>query len=296
MRARTAELQALFDSASVGIVLLRGGLIVHSNRRLDELFGYPPGEQIGQPARIWLADPDDPAAELDGDDADRLARGETLRRDMPVRARDGHRFWVRLSRRVIDPGDPDRGMVGIIEDITAEREALEEMIRAKTLAEEASRMKSDFLATMSHEIRTPMNAIIGMLYLALNAELSPSLHNYLSKAQGAAHSLLGIINDILDFSKIEAGKLELEHADFDVWQLVDDCAGLLHHAADQKGVELMTFVDPRLWRCHRGDSARLRREMSRTMVAIIRLRWVLELAGTTFQGAQGVLVLASNAS
>ena len=147
---RTAELQALFDSASVGIVLLRGGLIVHSNRRLDELFGYPPGEQIGQPARIWLADPDDPAAELDGDDADRLARGETLRRDMPVRARDGHRFWVRLSRRVIDPGDPDRGMVGVIEDITAERDALEEMIRAKTLAEEASRMKSDFLATVSH--------------------------------------------------------------------------------------------------------------------------------------------------
>ena len=63
---RTAELQALFDSASVGIVLLRNGLIVHSNRRLDELFGYAPGEQLGQPARVWLAEPDDPAAELDG--------------------------------------------------------------------------------------------------------------------------------------------------------------------------------------------------------------------------------------
>ena len=254
---RTAELQALFDSASVGIVLLRGGLIVHSNRRLDELFGYPPGEQIGQPARIWLADPDDPAAELDGDDADRLARGETLRRDMPVRARDGHRFWVRLSRRVIDPGDPDRGMVGVIEDITAERDALEEMIRAKTLAEEASRMKSDFLATMSHEIRTPMNAIIGMLYLALNAELSPSLHNYLSKAQGAAHSLLGIINDILDFSKIEAGKLEIESIEFgldSVLEQLKDSIGLL---AEQKGIEFLIRYDVNLPPVLVGDPLRL---------------------------------------
>ncbi len=254
---RTAELQALFDSASVGIVLLRNGLIVHSNRRLDELFGYAPGEQLGQPARVWLAEPDDPAAELDGDDAERLARGETLRRDIPVRAKDGHRFWVRLSRRVIDPGDPDRGMVGIIEDITAEREALEEMIRAKTLAEEASRMKSDFLATMSHEIRTPMNAIIGMLYLALNAELSPSLQNYLSKAQGAAHSLLGIINDILDFSKIEAGKLEIESIEFGLDSVLEQLKDAIGLQAEQKGIEFLIRYDVNLPPVLVGDPLRL---------------------------------------
>jgi len=254
---RTAELQALFDSASVGIVLLRDGLIVRSNRRLDELFGYAPGEQVGQPARIWLADPDTALADAHGEGAERLARGETLRRDMPVQARDGHRFWVRLSQRVVDPADPASGMVGVIEDITAERDALEEMIHAKTLAEEASRLKSDFLATMSHEIRTPMNAIIGMLYVALNAELSPSLHNYLSKAQGAAHSLLGIINDILDFSKIEAGKLEVESIEFGLDSVLEQLKDSIGLQAEQKGIEFLIRYDVTLPPVLVGDPLRL---------------------------------------
>ncbi|MDD2987976.1 MAG: response regulator [Zoogloea sp.] len=254
---RTAELQALFDSASVGIVLLRDGLIVRSNRRLDELFGYAPGEQVGQPARIWLADPDTALTDTHDEGAERLARGETLRRDMPVQTRDGHRFWVRLSQRVVDPADPSSGMVGVIEDITAERDALEEMIHAKTLAEEASRMKSDFLATMSHEIRTPMNAIIGMLYLALNAELSPSLHNYLSKAQGAAHSLLGIINDILDFSKIEAGKLEVESIEFGLDSVLEQLKDSIGLQAEQKGIEFLIRYDVTLPPVLVGDPLRL---------------------------------------
>ncbi|HQX05525.1 MAG TPA: response regulator [Zoogloea sp.] len=254
---RTAELQALFDSASVGIVLLRDGLIVRSNRRLDELFGYAPGEQLGQPARIWLVDPADERLASSGDSAERLAHGETLRHDIPVRARDGRHFWVRLSRRVVDPADPSRGMVGVIEDITAERDALEEMIRAKTLAEEASRMKSDFLATMSHEIRTPMNAIIGMLYLALNAELSPSLHNYLSKAQGAAHSLLGIINDILDFSKIEAGKLEVESIEFGLDSVLEQLKDSISLQAEQKGIEFLIRYDVTIPPVLVGDPLRL---------------------------------------
>ncbi|MCK5796634.1 MAG: hypothetical protein KAI47_05605, partial [Deltaproteobacteria bacterium] len=77
--------------------------------------------------------------------------------------------------------------------------------KSKEEARAANAAKSHFLANMSHEIRTPMNAVLGMLYLALKSEMSPTLHNYLIKTKGAANSLLGIINDILDFSKIEAG-------------------------------------------------------------------------------------------
>ena len=104
----------------------------------------------------------------------------------------------------------------------AERErAKAEVARARDEAMEASRQKSDFLATMSHEIRTPLNGVIGLNDLLLRTALNSEQHRLSSGVQGAGRTLLGLINDILDFSKIEAGRLELERVDFDVRLLLE---------------------------------------------------------------------------
>ena len=209
----TAEFRAIVEAASAGIVLMRDRHIVHCNRRMDEIFGYAPGEQIGQPTRIWYAS-DEEWARVGEDVYRKIWQGENHQRDVEARRKDGSPVWVRMSGRALDSAHPERGLVGIIEDITREREMLEEAQRARAMAEEAARMKSDFLANMSHEIRTPMNAIVGMAYLALRTDLSPRQRDYLDKIQGAGQHLLGIINDILDLSKIEAGKLVVEHIPF----------------------------------------------------------------------------------
>ena len=131
------------------------------------------------------------------------------------------------------------------------------MLAAKEEAERLSRVKSDFLANMSHEIRTPMNAILGMLYLALKNELPPALHNQLSKAQGAAHSLLGIINDILDFSKIEAGKLEIEQVEFGLDAVLEQLTDAIGYQAEHKGIEFLIRYDPAIPPRLIGDPLRL---------------------------------------
>ena len=142
-----------------------------------------------------------------------------------------------------------------LENIVAER--TQELRLAKEEAEEATRSKSEFLANMSHEIRTPMNAILGMLYLALKSDLTPSQHNHLAKAQGAAHSLLGIINDILDFSKIEAGKLDIESIEFGLDAVLEQLTDAISYQTEHKGIEFLVHYDVSIPPILVGDPLRL---------------------------------------
>lgn len=133
---------------------------------------------------------------------------------------------------------------GLTWDITSEKNAAEELARAKAEAESATQAKSRFLATMSHEIRTPMNAIIGFSNLALQTELNYKQKDYVEKIDRSAHSLLDIINDILDFSKIEEGKLNIENIEFDLEYVIDGVSNLISPKAQNKGLEFIIHIAP----------------------------------------------------
>ena len=148
-------------------------------------------------------------------------------------------------------------MANNIESLIASLKRSEEALRlASEAAEAASLAKSSFLARMSHEIRTPMNGVLGMTELLLESGLSANQRKYAETVQRSGKNLLAIINDLLDFSKIEAGKLELEKADMDLRQTVEDVVELLAERAHAKGLELACSVPAELTTQVRGDPLR----------------------------------------
>ncbi|MDE0048152.1 MAG: TMAO reductase system sensor histidine kinase/response regulator TorS [Rhodospirillales bacterium] len=110
--------------------------------------------------------------------------------------------------------------------------------RARARAEEASRAKSEFLATMSHEIRTPMNGVLGMLRLMADGPLNERQHQQVRVMRSSSEILLGILNDILDYSRVESGEIEVDNAVFDLHELVEDIVVLMQGRAREKELAL----------------------------------------------------------
>ncbi|HZE58936.1 MAG TPA: PAS domain S-box protein [Burkholderiales bacterium] len=121
------EQQAILGTASIGIVFVKDRRIVRCNRRYEEMYGYAPGEMDGQPSSILY-----PSAEQHGrglEVYEALARGGTSRRIELRRRKDGSTFWNRADGRAVDFQDPHKGSVWIVEDVTEERKAAEELQR-----------------------------------------------------------------------------------------------------------------------------------------------------------------------
>ncbi len=141
-------------------------------------------------------------------------------------------------------------MAGALKTRDSRNEALVTELRtANVKLEEASRLKSEFIANVSHELRTPMNAIIGytdFLLEGLNGPLTDQQSQDLTRVRTAATNLLGIINGLLDLAKIEAGQMDMQPQRISVGSVAAEVVDLLGERARAKGLALRSDVDPAL--------------------------------------------------
>ncbi|HEB97554.1 MAG TPA: response regulator [Sedimenticola thiotaurini] len=279
VQERTAKLEAseerlwdLYENAPVAYFSIdpADGSVRKHNKAFADLLDYERKAFAGLQLKDLCAERRDGSNPADDILADALAGRQIQDYEIELKRRSGERLWGSLSASYQQDEQGVRELRISVVDVTARRAADKAMRRARDLADEANRAKSDFLANMSHEIRTPMNAIIGMSYLALGTDLGPVQRNYIEKVHRSAQSLLGIINDILDFSKIEAGKLEMEQIPFRLSDLFDELAGLMGVRAREKGLELLFLLPRDIPDGLVGDPLRLRQVLTNLLSNAIK--------------------------
>jgi PAS domain S-box-containing protein len=244
-----ARIQAVLDTAFDAIITFDGdGRVRTVNRAAEEMLGRPGAELDGQPLHRFLrwggSGPRAGQHPLPTPGVVCLAE---------ARRADGSTFPAEFSLGQAGEGE-DLLNTAIVRDVS-ERVEAERRIRAfaegleisnrrleevNAQLQEASRLKSEFLANTSHELRTPLNGMIGFLQLVLDGlcESPEEEREFLRQGLQCSRHLLGLINDVLDIAKIEAGKLSVEAERIDVTDLFAEVETVTHVQAKQGGITL----------------------------------------------------------
>jgi PAS domain S-box-containing protein len=207
---------------AVAIVTFDDGIIRYANQRFSEMFALEGSSALGLHAKTLYADPQHRERFIGA----LTEHGHVEGMEMLLKRAGGEEFWALIaSQRVQFEGCP--AMINGLADISDRKRMEGELHKAIWASEQATRAKSDFVASMSHELRTPLNAIIGyseILFEDAQSAGRESETTDLRKIQDAGKHLLGLIDNILDLSKIEAGKTTLYLETFELRPMIDSVA------------------------------------------------------------------------
>ena len=254
LRAREAEgreLHAILDTATDGVAILdNDGRILGLNRSAEALFGYEQNEVAGESFTILFATESHPTAidYLSGLKTNGVRSVLNDGREAIGRARQGGHIPIFMTIGRIGSEAASKFCV-VMRDMTQWKNAERELKDARRDAEQASALKSDFLAKISHEIRTPLNAIIGFAEVILEERFGPigneRYKDYLKDIHASGAHVMSLVNDLLDLSKIEAGKLELNFGSVDANRVINECVSMMQAQAIRERVIIRLSLAPR---------------------------------------------------
>jgi len=266
------------------------GILNYVSPSITRLLGYEPSEFIGKHFRETLHPEDVAACEAFHNEMLNTGRA---REGIEYRIfhRDGSIHWF-MSNFMPYLNDKKEiiSFVGNAVDITEQKRNQEELDMARKVAEESSKVKSEFLALVSHEIRTPLNALVGFSSLARKTTDPVILQQYLDIIDQSSGSLMDLVNNILDMSKIEAGQLSLESIPFNLIETIDRIVGQYAALAAKKKIDVQVYKDKNLpsWTC--GDPIRFRQILSNLIANAFKFTEAgsISLTVTSIAGGLGI--------
>jgi PAS domain S-box-containing protein len=243
-----------FFNLSLDFLCIAGtdGYLKRINPALEQTLGYTTEDLLASPILAFVYEED---LEMTSQFLQDLAHGKIVRNfEIRFRCRNNDIKWISWKANKV----PDIQLIYMVgRDITEQKWVEQELINAKTLAEESTKAKEEFLAHMSHEIRTPLNAIIGMTDLIIENRTPEKNANYLRNIKTAADNLSVLISDILDFSKINSGKIELEYQPFSLIEIITRTVQILELWVNEKGLKLSFTIAPDIPSVLIGDPQRI---------------------------------------
>ncbi len=202
---------ALDQSSIVSITDLQGN-ITYANDRFCQISGYALDELLGQNHRLIGSGSHPPA--FFEDLWQTISAGRVWHGDICNRNRSGALYWVNATIVPLqgEDGQPEQ-YIAIRTDVTTRKEAENAMMLATEVAEQANKVKSEFVSTVSHELRTPLTAISGALGLIMGGvlgEMPQQAREMIALAHKNSQRLTHLINDLLDMEKLAAGKMDFD--------------------------------------------------------------------------------------
>ncbi|KYF53053.1 hypothetical protein BE04_23375, partial [Sorangium cellulosum] len=262
------------------------GVVTTWNRGAQELKGYTTEEILGRHFSRFYREEDVRAGKCAWMLEAAAREGRVEDEGWRVR-KDGALFWASVVITALrGTGGELVGFAKVTRDLTERRRAEEERLRLAQ-AQEANRMKDEFLATISHELRTPLNAILGWSSLLCDSVSDPEIANAFDTIRRNAQAQARIVEDVLDVSRIITGKMRIETRPLSFAAIVDQAIEVVRPAADAKGIELVVQGGGRRLMLL-GDPARLQQVVWNLLSNAVKftekgghVRVELEQAGTS---------------
>ncbi|WP_174875711.1 sensor histidine kinase [Vogesella oryzae] len=246
VETQSRQLSALLDASPMAMAYIVDRHFKQVNKAFLTMFQHREADITEQSTRL-LYDSDEHYQRTGRSIYPALNTGAVSQDDVCLVRGDGSTLWVRMFGRAVKPGQPALGSVWLYQDISAQRNTEEALRRARDMAEETSRAKTDFLANMSHELRTPLHAILGFAEIGQQQEAAaanPKLQRYFERIHNSGSRLLALLNELLDLSKMEVGRMEYQMQPADLQQVVRDCLEELKGLAEQQGISLLFVPHP----------------------------------------------------